>query len=93
MENTNATPADSTPGGVTQSADNAKASVAIGVMMVETVTHQKEVTELADKIMDVLEKEFGDPTLTTFAALFNIAMNQAGEFLTPELVAMAQALD
>lgn len=86
MENTNQTEQATT-------AEHNKASVALGVIMAETIVHKQKVEETANKVADVLEKEFGGVTLTLLAALFSLAIEHAGDYLTPELIAQATALD
>lgn len=85
-----------TANGITQDQEHAKASVAFGVLMFETVSNEQAVKEVADEIETMLEKEFKGTDrqmLTILAALLNIAMEHAGDYLTPELVALAQSID
>lgn len=78
--------------GITSDNDyaSARSSLALAVLGTETITNQKAVLDRADEIMDLLQHQYGAPSVTTLAALFSIAMTHAPEFRSEEMLAVAE---
>lgn len=78
--------------GITSDTDyaSARTSLALAVLGTETLVNQKAVLDRANEIMDLLQHQYGDASITTLAALFSIAMTHAPEFRSDDMLAVAE---